>query len=407
MAGLGKRWLGRALCGLAGGLARTGLIGPRQRGGPVQLPAGARVLLLVLDRLGDGVMALPLLTLLRRQVPGVEITVLAGPGTAPLFGWAEGKADRVWTHRSPWWGERPLAEALVPSWWAALPSLVRRLRRERFDLVLDLRGDPRNLVLGAAARPGVLLGQVEWGGDGLVSRRPALASWYHQVDRKLALLAACGLEPWAAGGPRADDPPAGWGARPRCTPPAPALAAARRELLPAGGGPGPVLVDPGGKGVQRWPESRWSRVLPGLAAAAGGPVLVSAGPEATAPAKRICAGLGEETARLLPPAGGIAELAARLAVGRLLVSADTGAAHLAAAVGTATVTIYGPTQEERFWCGLPGSRVVRGAPCCLPGVLHRRCRQAGTGPERPGACMAAVTPAMVRAAVAAVLEEEG
>ena len=65
--------------------------------------------------------------------------------------------------------------------------------------------------------------------------------------------------------------------------------------------------------------------------------------------------VGRDRPALLP------RLLARL---RCLVSGDTGVAHLAAAVGVATVTLFGPTDRAPDRAARREARVLdRGAPC--------------------------------------------
>ncbi|OAA23351.1 ADP-heptose:LPS heptosyltransferase [Frankia sp. EI5c] len=196
-------------------------------------------------------------------------------------------------------------------------------------------------------------------------------------DRYLDLLAADG---WVDGTGRADgtgsgaDPPAGDGgcadARPQPGRLAldPAELAAGQRLVDAltDGRRGPVLCVPdAGMAVKRWPADRWAALVQRLAAA-GRPVLTSrAGPSPPAAASRA-----------LPPLSlrGLAAVCA--AVGRrggAVVGGDTGPVRLAAAVGTPTVGLFGPTLAARYGFG---AGALAGGPATdlqgLPGCPVRR-----------------------------------
>lgn len=142
---------------------------------------------------------------------------------------------------------------------------------------------------------------------------------------------------------------------------------------------GATVVHPGAAQVsRRWPPDRWAAVARGLATR-GEHVVVTGSPderdlvtavarEADLPADRVLAGRTE-----------LLSLAALVASARLLVSPDTGVAHLATAFGTPSIVLFGPTspalwgppadrpQHRALWAGRPGDN-FRAAPD--PGLLE-------------------------------------
>ena len=95
-----------------------------------------------------------------------------------------------------------------------------------------------------------------------------------------------------------------------------------------------------------WPHDRYAKVAEHLGRVRGLPTLVVWGnAEEQAEAERIAAGAGGH-ARVAPPTT-LPELAALARRGRLLIGSDTGPLHLAAAVGTPCVGLYGPWPAER------------------------------------------------------------
>ncbi|MET9954103.1 glycosyltransferase family 9 protein [Streptomyces sp. NPDC006339] len=158
-----------------------------------------------------------------------------------------------------------------------------------------------------------------------------------------------------------------------------------RIARPAGPGsplPGAVVVHPGAQAAsRRWPVDRFATVVRGVRRA-GLPVLVTAGPGEAALARSVAEHAG------LPPSavvgggdagdGGIPfeELCALVADARCVVVGDTGLAHLATALGTRSVVLFGPVSPE-LW-GPPGGGG--------PHSPHRALWHPGPGPEaaRPG-----------------------
>lgn len=155
----------------------------------------------------------------------------------------------------------------------------------------------------------------------------------------------------------------------------------RRLDIPAapGGVPGAVVLHPGAAlPSRRWPVGRWADVARGLAAA-GHRVLVTGGPgerdDASAVAQR--ARLPERD--VLAGRTSAGELAAVVAAASLVVAPDTGVAHLATAVGTPSVVLFGPTppalwgpppdrpRHRVLWAGRTGDN---DAPHADPGLLE-------------------------------------
>lgn len=180
--------------------------------------------------------------------------------------------------------------------------------------------------------------------------------------------------------------------------PGPDARARAQELLPERGGLG---IAPGARhATKRWPLERFVRM--GREAAARGPVAVFFGPGE--------AGLRREWEDLWPPGEGwtavregIPEVAACLARVDRLLTGDTGLMHLAAAVGTPVVALFGPTVRNLgFAPAGEGHRILEVADlACRPCTLHG-------GPRCPRGhfrCMLELDEGSVREALAAPLPE--
>jgi ADP-heptose:LPS heptosyltransferase len=173
---------------------------------------------------------------------------------------------------------------------------------------------------------------------------------------------------------------------------------AARELLAAAGVRAPervAVIVPGA----RWPNKRWS---PASFAA------VAAGLRAAEALEPVIAGDASdqeaaEAVRALTPGAppslagrtGLMELAALLKVARVVIANDSGPAHLAAAVGSPLVALFGPTHEA-FGFAPRGERVrvISRSLACRPCTVHGgvRCRRGRR------ACMDDIAPAEVLAA---------
>jgi len=279
-----------------------------------------KALLIQFGQLGDAVLALPAALALREQVAHAEWTVLAPRGAHAIFEMA-GFRD-VWIADRVRWKNAP--------WTAAVqvPALVLRLRRQRFELSVDLHS----------------------------YKETNLLAWCAGIPRRVAMLRPTRSWPWLiTHKPRPDDPDApildrycevvaALGVavrqrRPILVPPAAAQERVRAMFAAwaAAAGDTPILgICPGaGHPGRRWPAERFA-ALAGMAAGHAGRVAVFAGPEepeallaplARLPHVQIWRGLS------------IPELAAGLAECRVVVANATGPSHIAAAVGTRVLAL--------------------------------------------------------------------
>ena len=141
---------------------------------------------------------------------------------------------------------------------------------------------------------------------------------------------------------------------------------------------------------KHWPEPYWAE-LARLAAGEGFEVVLPWGsPEDRLRAERIIAAAG--AGELLPRLG-LTELARALAAASAVVGVDSGLAHLAAAVGTPAVTLYGPTRTELTGAVGPRQRNLAVEFDCAP-CMRRECGYRGTAEVEP-ACFTTLAPARV------------
>ena len=156
---------------------------------------------------------------------------------------------------------------------------------------------------------------------------------------------------------------------------------------------GVTIIHPGAKSpTRRWPPDRFAAVARRLRAD-GHRVLVTASPDERSRAVRVAEGAGLDESAV--PVTGLAELAALVAHARLLISGDTGIAHLASAYGTPSVTLFGPMSPARW--GPPGR------PYHRP-LWHGTRSEPGDRPGPPHPALIAIGEDEVLAAAATVLD---
>ena len=135
-----------------------------------------------------------------------------------------------------------------------------------------------------------------------------------------------------------------------------------------------------------WPPDRFAATLNGLAVKLDADVILFGTRGEAAVSSAIAAGLRHAPIDLTGKTA-IVDLPAMLSQCNLFVGNDSGAMHVAAAVGLPIVAIFGPTDPNGTVPVTPNCSVVQEKPYCSPCFL-RRC-------PTDHRCMRAVTPAMV------------
>lgn len=280
-----------------------------------------RVLIVKTSSLGDVIHCLPALSDAHAALPGARFDWLIEEAFAEIPAWHPA-VQRVIPCALRRWRRSPL-QALRSGQWRRFGE---QLRSDEYDLVLDAQGLVKSAWLAGRARG-------PRAGPGFGSaREPLAAAFYqrrvglprhdrlHAVQRMRLLFAGALGYPQPATLPdfglaRAQFPRAG-AARPYCV------------LLHATTWPS-----------KRWPEARWQEVGAWLRAQGVACVLPWGSDDERAAAGRIATAFGGE----VPERMSLTALAGILAHASFALGVDTGLSHLAGALGTPAVTLYGPT----------------------------------------------------------------
>jgi heptosyltransferase-1 len=274
-----------------------------------------RILIVKTSSMGDVVHALPAVSDICRERPGTAIDWLVEAPFAAIPSLHAG-VQRVLPLAWRKWRKRLWARDTRES----MAALRADLKRERYDLVLDLQGLLKSALWGLQAR-GPLVGM-----DRASLREPLAALFYRRraaVSRQLQAvernrrLAATHL-----------------GYAPPTTPPEFGIHA------PAGSwhadAASAALIPCASRREKLWPEANWIAVGERLRRAGLTPVVVWGNDEERARAERIAAACGGA----VPPFLTVADMAAVLGQARQIIGLDTGFSHLAAAFGQPTIGIY-------------------------------------------------------------------
>jgi ADP-heptose:LPS heptosyltransferase len=390
-----------------------------------------RIIVMMLGDVGDVLLATPALRQLRDASPGAHITALTKPTTMPVL--AQGGLVDAFLPVDKHLFDRPTA-LLRPGVALGLLRFAGDLRRRRFDAVVVLH----HLV--------TLWGTVKFAGLALATGAPMRAGldngrgvFLTHRARDLGFDAAHEAEYWSrvvaalvAPHPPAPSPPRGEGER-AVSPlpvrgrgalcvlggegalPAPtfvvsegAQVAADALVRAAGLAPGaPLLAVHPGSGAysvaRRWFPERFAAVADELSCRYGLGVVLLGSEDERVLADTVIGHMRRPAANLAGRTS-LEELGGVLRRCALLVGNDAGVAHLASAVGTPVVAIFGPFNHHT-WRPLGRSLVVRAEPAlpCMPCVNRGFSRGYPEGCP-PRYCLREVTPAMVVAAAERLLE---
>jgi ADP-heptose:LPS heptosyltransferase len=296
------------------------------------------ILLVRLRLIGDVVFTTPAIRAIRRHYPGARLTYIV-----------EEEAAAVVRHN-------PHLDAVIvacsphaPGRLRADIALIRRLRRERYDLAIDFHGGPRSSMLtwlsGAPARVGYEVAGRSWMYTTRVPRPRALRP-RHSVVSQWDLLLPLGIappDPEIDATEMPDDPAA--------------ASAVTHRLVNAGIAAGNSLIVvhvSAGNPFRRWPSASFVELVCRLASHdSKRRIILTSGPSDTEVAAAI---VREARARLAAHERAaivecgefdLAELRALVGRAALYIGGDSGPLHIAGTTDVPVVGLYGPTLPVR------------------------------------------------------------
>ncbi len=345
--------------------------------------APRRILLLRLERIGDLLMALPAIADVRAAAPSADIDLIVGSWNADIARAIE-PVSRVQTLDARWLAREGEGLGLV-----SLVRAARRWSRASYDLAINFEPDIRSNLLLAASGAAWTAGYRSGGGGALLDLALEYDTGAHTTDNTRRLVAA------VFGNAIQNDPV------PAFIVPAEAHENALR-LLASAGRPLIGMHVSGGRPIKQWDPQRFAEVARRLIAGADATIVLTGSGGDRPLVDSVKRELPRD--RVLDVAGDVdlLTLAAILERLDLLITGDTGPMHLATAVETPIVAVFGPSDPARYGPRGRYDRVVRAdlpcAPCNRIRLPPARC--AGHIPD----CLALVTTDSVFAAARSVLD---
>jgi lipopolysaccharide heptosyltransferase II len=341
-----------------------------------------KILIRATNWVGDAIMAMPALRVVRAKFPEAHVAIVARPYVADIYR-DQGICDELIAYD-------PRGEHRG---WKGRELLARELRARKFDVALLFQNAFDAAWLTWRAAVPQRIGYARDGRSLLLTKPipvpkpgeipPHEKFYYLELLRRAGWIDALqddthiALQVPGVARQHAAETLAVAGARPSTL----------RIALGAGASYGSAKC---------WPPERFTKTLNEILARTDADVVLF-GTAAEAP---VSSAIASELCR--PPVDltgktSIAELPALLSQCHLFLGNDSGAMHVAAAVGLPVVAVFGPTDPEGTAPVTPRVSILQQKPYCSPCFL-RRC-------PTDHRCMKAVTPVMVQAAMLSRLSE--
>jgi heptosyltransferase-2 len=338
---------------------------------------------------GDAVMTIPALRELRRVLPRAHITLATRSWSRGLFSDADFLDDLLIYDRSSL--RAPLRQ-------------IREWRRRRFDLALLFQNAFEAALIARASRVPLRVGYATDGRRALLTHPLALPAWRderHEVFYYLHIIAE--LERLLYGASEVEDHQPIFNLNV-----SESRRAAARELLNSHGarmGVPVIALCPGSTNsrAKRWPADRYAALADRFIEEAGANVLLIGSAEERDVSLEVQERMKHRPI-MLTGLTTLAEAVAVLSIADLLVTNDTGPAHISAALERPTLVIFGPTDPRTTRPFSSAAEIIRQPPECAPCMLRdcpidHRCMTAITADEvfARAALHIARSPAEVRA----------
>jgi heptosyltransferase-2 len=306
-----------------------------------------QILVRATNWVGDAVMSLPALRALRERFPQAGISILAKPWVADLYR-REPFCDRIIPYVSTWWGA------------------ARELRPLRFDCAILLQNAFEAAAIAFVAGIPERIGYARDGRSPLLTRAVAVPRHgeipQHQRFYYLELLRRAGI----LDEPLDDDP-----IRLECAPAA--REAGRARFASLGMGEVVIGVSPGAAygSAKRWLPERFAEAASRVASELGASVAVFGSKQERELCDSVTAAI-EMPARNFAGETSLTEFIDLAAACRVYLTNDSGAMHIASALGVPTVAVFGATNEVTTGPTGPLARIIRERVECSP-CLRREC----------------------------------
>lgn len=319
-----------------------------------------KILIIKLSSIGDVIHTLPSLYAIRRAHPDAVVDWLVEEDASPIIKGHNLLNDCIVVRRKRW-----LKKPFSLDTWKDVSALIKTLRDKEYDIVIDFQGLIKSSVWAFLSRGKRRIGfrnKKELSGIFLNDVLPPYNPDIHAVDRYISLACYAGAD--------ADKIEF-----PIC------LSEDEKQraytILKENGvdaGEPFIVINPMARWrTKLWDKERFARLGSMIVERLGSKVVFTGSHSDLSEIEKIC-NLTNRKVINLAGATGIKELISVINLSKLLITVDSGPMHIAAAVGTSVVALFGPTAPWRTGPYGRGHIVIRKELLCSP-CFSRRCKE--------------------------------
>ncbi len=336
-----------------------------------------KILITRLDSIGDVVLSTPILEPLKRTFPNAFVTYLVSSQAKDIVD-GNPYVDKVLTFDAPWHFSKGIVRDMDN-----YSRLLRRLRSEKYDLVLDLEGNAKSIFLISYWSKIPNRVSRDWTGWGyLLTKTVPWDKRKHMVENQADIARAVGVrvdryDMFIPVGPEEKE-----------------FVNHLFSLCGIKDSDLIVAISPGARRVTKfWPRERFAKIGDWLVRSYDAKVVITGAPNETAIAENVRDLMEEDAFVFAGKTRSLKHLVAVMEKVSLVIGNDSGPMHIAAAVRTPTVTLFSsglPSEYKPY--GDIHKVVQKGNLKCRP-CTERKCVR----PEGP--CMELISVEDVKAAV--------
>lgn len=356
-----KRLLRLAIYSLMSVLGAVSQLGSRGKQRQSLTPttfSPTRILIIRVDLIGDLVMSLPAVRVLKRTYPEAEIDLLAVPSSAKVVASDPDIAQVIAYDPNIW--RRPKA---LLQWrnWRDLFALWQRLHARHYDLTINLFGEWASVLMMLSGTP-CRLGFSHENYPGFLTNSVTGRHWdnndhKHEVDYCLELAEAVGATTTP------EDRIPHLTVDPKATQQVEQLL--QDEKIQTNWPLIACHVSSNNGQAKRWPVPYWATLIDRLIREDGIQVVLTGAPDDMPLIAEVIRRMHEQPINLAGKTS-LTQLAALYKHADLLITGDSGPMHIAAAVGTPLIAIHGPTDPALSGPVSPTATIMRSTIWCSP-----------------------------------------
>ncbi len=342
-----------------------------------------RILIIKISSLGDVLHAFPAVSLIRKKFPSARIDWLVNPSFSPILGYNKDIAEVIPFPR------KELASLF--SFPGAFMSLVSRIRKDRYDMVIDLQGLFRSAFFAKFARTSVIGGFAEPREKMSAMLYSVKASpetqYVHAVEKNARLISMLLDIPYSV---------------PDTVLPEEKVNRAKLDTLLSGknfSGTSPVIgVAPGARWESKqWPPEFFAGVMEKIAdARPDSRFLLLGSRDEIETCRKIVSACRKAQVTVIAGETGIGELVEAIRMSQCLICNDSGPMHIAACLHVPAFAFFGPTDPEKTGPYGKGHSVFKPDLGCIK-CFKRYC------PQRNNLCHSSIDSSKVAECVIPIL----